>query len=695
MAATATLMMGPGLIMFAQLIAVLLASSMTQPVPYEQVAGQGSVTRTYQGAASISAADMALFREGLSAARSQDVVRAQDAAARISDPVARKLVEWALIDTAGDQLSYATLAAANTSMADWPRYETRRAHAEIALERAAMPADVVMSFFGQTQPTTAQGALALAGALEQTGRAEEARTLIRTWWRDQSFEAPEQQRMLDRFGRFLTQDDHDTRLSMLLLGPHGPATEQMATLASPERRAIANAHLALRGAYAPDTIVAGLSMQQATDPGVVLERVRILRSQNRQSEAFALLQYLPPAPTHSSGQSTLWTERRNYFLDALQVRNWQAAYNSMNGHGFESGERAVDAEFFAGWVALTKLNDPATAARHFEALRQMSSTPITQGRALYWLGRSAEAAGDTQGAQGWYAQGAQHIQSFYGQLAAEKAGQTTITLPGDPQPSDADRARFEALELVRASRIVAEANEIGLFNTFVYHADDVVEGPMELAQLIDMSRGYGEWFTSMMIGRAASQRGYLMPERQYPVQIPTRVAGAAPIEFTLGITRQESSFTPRIESHAGARGMMQFLPSTASGVARRMGLPYSPERLWEADYNMQLGSYHLQELADRFGGSWLLAAIGYNAGPGRPDQWVARCGDPRGAMTPPPDFIECTPFTETRNYMMRVMENVQIYRARLNGGTGELRISEDLARGTGYRSGPQPYQPGQ
>ncbi|WP_262422425.1 hypothetical protein [Brevundimonas denitrificans] len=374
--------------MFAQLIAALIASSLAQPVPYEQVAGQAAVTRTYQGPSAISPADMALFREGLAAARARDVVRAQDAAARIGDPVARKLVEWALIDTAGDQLSYATLAAANTAMADWPRHDTRRAHAEVALERAAMPADVVLSFFGETRPTTAQGALALAGALEQTGRAEQARTLIRTWWRDQSFEAPEQQRMLDRFGRFLTQDDHDTRLSMLLLGPHGPATNQMVGLASLERRATANAHMALRGAYAPDTIVAGLSIQQATDPGVVLERVRILRSQNRQSEAYALLQYLPPAPTHSGGQSTLWSERRNYFLDALQMRNWQAAYHAMNGHGFQSGERAVDAEFFAGWVALTKLNDPATAARHFEALRQMSSTPITQGRALYWLGRA-------------------------------------------------------------------------------------------------------------------------------------------------------------------------------------------------------------------------------------------------------------------------------------------------------------------
>lgn len=680
--------------MFAQLIAALLVGTTSQPVPYEQAAGPAAASRTWQ-ASTVSAADLALVREGLTAARARDVIRTEGIIAQISDPVARKVVEWALIDTSGELLSYDRLAAANVAMADWPRLETRITAAEAALDRAAMPADVVIAFFGENRPVTVQGAIALAGALEQRGRAAEAQDLVRTWWRDRSFEAPEQQRMLDRFGRYLTQDDHDTRLSMLLLGPHGPATNQMLNLASPERRAIAGAHMTLRGAYAPDTVVAGLTLAQAQDPGVVLERVRILRSQGRQGEAFSLLAYLPPAPSHTSGQNTLWTERRNYFLDALQMRNWQAAYHSMAGHGFPGGERKVDAEFFAGWVALTKLNDPATAARHFEELRQSSSTPITQGRALYWLGRAAEAAGDAQGAQDWYRQGAQHIQSFYGQLAAEKAGMTTITLPADPVITEADRARFEGDELVRAARILAEAGEGGLFNTFAYHADDRLPEAADLAQLIDAARGYGEWFTSMMIGRAASQRGFLMPERQYPIQIPTAVPGAAPIEFTLAITRQESSFDPRARSHADARGMMQFLPATASGVARRMGLPYSAERLWDADYNMQLGSYHLQELSTRFGGSWLLATVGYNAGPARPDQWTARCGDPRGAATHPPDFIECVPFTETRNYMMRVMENVQIYRARLNGGTAELRLSQDLARGVGFASGPVPYEPAQ
>lgn len=661
--------------------------SLVPQTPYTAVAPQGAQART------LNDQDTALFRQGLERARARDVIGTRDVAARISDPVARKLVEWALIDTSAPQLPYSDLAAAQTSLAGWPRAESRRAATERALELAYAGPDAALALFANAPPTTAEGAIALADALEQRGRRDEARALITEWWRTRSFDEPVQARILTRWGGWLTQADHEARLNMLLLGPHGPATRAMTQMVSPERRAVAEAVMALRTAYSPDAVVAGLTPAQAMDPAVALERVRILRSQGRQLEGFALLSALPPAPTHDAGQDTLWSERRNYFLDALERRNWQAAYDAMAGHGFRSGDRMVDAEFFAGWVALTRLNDPARAARHFEVLRQASSTPITQGRALYWLGRAAEAQGNTPAAVDFYRSGARHIQSFYGQLAAEKAGIRTLTLPADPVPTDRDRAAFEANELVRALRILGETGETSLFRVFAYQLDDDLPTATDLALLMDLSRAYGEGFTAMMVGRAASQRGFLMPERQYPVRLPPQVAGAAPLEFTLAITRQESSFDPRARSSADARGMMQFLPSTAAMVARQLGMPYSADRLWDPDYNMTLGSYHLGDLMNRFGGSMLLTTVAYNAGPARPPQWIARCGDPRGGQVDPVDFIECAPFTETRNYMMRVMENLSVYKARLNGGSAPLTLSEDLRRGVSPNTGPRPYQP--
>ena len=678
--------------MIAPVLAAILAVAAPAPETVLTLQAQSYQSVT---AGSLSEQDRALFTQGLAAARARDVNRTREITSQISDATARKVVEWALIDTSADRMAYADLAAADTTFAGWPRAESRRTATEIALDRSGAGPDAALALFATRGPTTIQGAIALTDALDQRGRGDEARALIRTWWRDKSFDAATQTRILNRWGVWFTQDDHDARAALLLLGTHGPATRAMVQLASPDVRAVGNAVLALRSAYSAETIVAGLTPAQAMHPAVVLERVRIARARGQTSAGYPLLAALPAAPSHADGQKTLWDERRGYFITALQDRNWQAAYDSMARHGFPSGDRKVDAEFFAGWVALTKLNDPERAARHFEALRTASTTPITQGRAYYWLGRAAEAQGDQTAAQSFYASGGRHIQTFYGQLAAEKTGQTTITLPLDPEITAEDTARFESNEVVQATRILGTANELTLLRVFAYQLDDDLPQAADLAQLMDLTREYGEGFTAMMVGRAASQRGFLMPGRQYPIRIPPTVSDAAPLEFTLAITRQESSFDPRARSHANARGMMQFLPATARSVARQLSMPYSDERLWEPDYNMTLGSFHLGDLTRRFGGSMLLTTVGYNAGPARPPQWIARCGDPRAGsgsnVVDAIDFIECAPFTETRNYMMRVMENMQIYRARLNGGTAPLQLSSDISRGAAANSGPQPY----
>lgn len=185
----------------------------------------------------------------------------------------------------------------------------------------------------------------------------------------------------------------------------------------------------------------------------------------------------------------------------------------------------------------------------------------------------------------------------------------------------------------------------------------------------------------MKAARGAAQRGFILPQRAYPYLTPPEAPGAAEPAFVLAITRQESDFDPRTRSGAGARGMMQLMPATAQIVARKIGVSYSSSLLDDPDYNMRLGSSFLGQLVDRFSGSYVMAAAGYNAGPGRPAQWVSWCGDPRGAADPV-DFIECIPFAETRNYVMRVMENTQIYRAKMNGGSAPITLTADLKRGS-------------
>ena len=232
-------------------------------------------------------------------------------------------------------------------------------------------------------------------------------------------------------------------------------------------------------------------------------------------------------------------------------------------------------------------------------------------------------------------------------------------------------------------RLLAEQNQMDLFRVFALHLDDTLPDRAEGALLVDAIRGYGDQDTSMKAVRALATRNLVLIDRGYPVRATPEVPGAPEPALILGITRQESGFDPKVRSHADARGMMQLLPSTAATVARRMGVGYSAAMLYEPDYNMRLGTSFLGQLVNQFSGSYIMAAAGYNAGPGRPPQWAGFCGDPRAGSNDPIDFIECIPFYETRNYVMRVMENMVVYRAKQNGGTLPATLSADLRRG-GY-----------
>ena len=263
-----------------------------------------------------------------------------------------------------------------------------------------------------------------------------------------------------------------------------------------------------------------------------------------------------------------------------------------------------------------------------------------------------------------------------------------MTQPSTP----ADRERFEGRELVRAARILGDLGERDLFRAFVLATADNLPNTEEYALMVDLARGYGDQDLAMRVVRTGAQHGFILPDRGYPLHSISATPDSAEPAIVYGITRQESGFDPRVRSGVGARGMMQLMPETARVVARHIGESYQPGMLDDADYNMRLGASYLGQLINSFSGSYVLATAAYNAGPGRPTEWVGFCGDPRTASVDPVDFIECIPFSETRNYVMRVLESTEVYRARLNGGAAPITLSADLKRG-GYVYGGAPLTP--
>jgi len=341
----------------------------------------------------------------------------------------------------------------------------------------------------------------------------------------------------------------------------------------------------------------------------------------------------------------------------------------------------LDDEFETGWTALTRFNNPSVADEHFVRLQQMSQAPLTQSRALYWRGRVADAMGDGLAAQLFYSQAAEYPTTFYGQLAAAKTANPVISLGHDPLITASDRAQFEGLEAVRATRLLAQIGAKDTFETFVVALSEGLPTATQEALLVDLAADLGSQTLAMRVVRNAARRGFILPDRGYPLRTTPSGYSAPETAFVLGIVRQESSFDPMAHSGAGARGIMQLMPATAQSVANHLGLGYGD--LYDASYNMTVGSAFLGQLVGQFDGSYVMAAAAYNAGPGRPPQWAATCGDPRSSSVDPVNFIECIPFDETRNYVMRVLEATQVYRARLHGGTAPITLADDLKRG-GY-----------
>jgi soluble lytic murein transglycosylase len=309
------------------------------------------------------------------------------------------------------------------------------------------------------------------------------------------------------------------------------------------------------------------------------------------------------------------------------------------------------------------------------------ASPISKGRAGYWLGRALEAAGDAEGAAAAYAEGARYQSSFYGQLAAERAG-----LPPDPLLAGTEafpplgETPLATSSVLRAARALHAIGERDLAERFLTH---MAEGRPreEIGSLIDfVLDGLGDPHVALLVAKRAAREGHELHRGYFPVTDLAALESGVRPELKLSIARRESEFDPVVMSHAGARGLMQLMPGTAREMAAKIGEPYDLAAL-TADpiYNARLGVAYLAELEAEFGRSPVLVPAAYNAGPSRARAWSRRLGDPMAAATDIVDWIEDVPFSETRNYIMRVSESLLPYRARLAGAVEDrVRLGEEL-----------------
>ena len=598
------------------------------------------------------------------------------ASALAQGPVARDIVEWQRLRTGVGTLG--DYEAFLQRRPDWPGLSLLREKGEEAVARSTAP-DRIVAWFDGGQPVTAAGSLALIGAFQALGQQDAAQAEAVRAWIALSFSTAEEDRLLAAWPKALAQV-HRIRLDRLLWDGDAAEAKRMLPRVSGDWRALGAARLALR-ADAPNAsgLIDTVPHALLGDPGLAYERFLWRMRRDKYADAAALI-VDTSASAETLGRPEDWAERRALLARRL-ARDGDArlAYRVAASHRLAGGSDYADLEFVAGFVALRRLDDPTTALMHFRRLSAAVATPISVARGAYWEGRALEALGRKDEARAAYRRAAANQTAYYGLLAAERAGiPLDRDLLGAQRFPDWRKATFAQSSVLQAALLLQRAGDMALSKRFFLQLADGL-GPEGLGQLGDLALEVGAPHVAVVIAKKAAEQGVILPRAYYPVtgMVPDGLAVSRAL--ALSIARRESEFDPAVISKAGARGLMQVMPGTARLMADRIGEAYAPSRLTtDPAYNAALGSAYLGQLAAEFGPSIALIASGYNAGPGRPRAWVNEFGDPRRADVDVVDWVEMIPFAETRTYVMRVAESVVIYRARLKGAVGPVKIIGEL-----------------
>ncbi len=579
--------------------------------------------------------------------------------------VAQDVSQWLELRNSKRLAPFETYARFLERRPDWPESRLLREKAENALGSGKIPAERQRRYFAQFAPVTDDGKLAQIRALEGNGGTTQAMALLREAWEAGSFSAAQQDFILQRWRGALGAASHERRLDALLWQGNLARAERALTYVGPKARRIGRVRLNLqRSDRNAEAEALALLDSAPHEGGLYFDLARHYRGRDRNAQA---VQILARYRGEKKGREKQWWRERHLLArHYLKKGDFKASYTLAAAHATDTPAELAEAEWLAGWIAVTRLKQPEKALQHFDRMFRNVRTPISVARAGYWAGIAAQQTKQSHTARQWFEQAAMHPHVFYGQMAAYALG--------DPKKYYADffargraapapkNLRADLIEAARILKNMGKTKERDLFLQALLNdaqKKNAADGVIAVAQELNSAK------IKLTAAKAAYEHGVLVTDALFPrVKVP--IMGNVENALTLGVIRQESQFDTHAVSSAGARGLMQLMPMTAKEIARQKKLPYrGVSQLHEPHYNMQLGQAYLEKMLVRYDYFVPLAAAAYNAGPRNVDKWIAEMGDPRRNPASWVDWAERIPFYETRNYVQRVWESYSLYKMLL------------------------------
>jgi peptidoglycan lytic transglycosylase len=628
------------------------------------------VKETVKEAAVPLTGDLALVKEAIDLARKAKTDEATAIRDKITDPAAQKLVEWFILrhsETRANFNRYAAFIAANP---EWPSAALLRRRAEARLWQERSGAATVRGFTGET-PISARGKLALARVLLMDGDRAGASRLAREAWRSDELSERIETDVLELFRDLLTRDDHRARMDKRIGAKDLAGARRAAKLLGDDGLAIVKACAAVRGrASKTKDALDDVAAEARADLGYTLCRIQWMLAEKRIDDAARLMLAASPETMALQDTDQWWRERRTLARKLLDEGRFLTAYQVIQPAAAPANEYyRADYHFMCGWIALRYLDEPLSARAHFAGIDEGQANPIVLARANYWRGRAAEALGDNAAMRAGYEAAARYPTAYYGQLARARLGVDGMELRA-PSPALAAAGVSVTDERVRAADMLYEIGERDVVLYFIAGVGEQSSDVPLLEALGELTGRRNDARAMLQVGKPSLGRGLALDHYAFPtIGIPQHKQIAPEIEHGMiyAVARTESAFDQRDKSAANAVGLMQITPEAGRDTAKRFGVKYDWDRMVsDPVYNTQMGAGELSALLREYKGSHIMTFAGYNAGRGRIRDWVKAYGDPRDPKVDPVDWVERIPFSETRNYVQRVIENLAVYRVRFD-----------------------------
>ena len=589
----------------------------------------------------------------------------------VKDKEFKNLVTWLYLKQTGNQASFNDYKNFINKNSDYPRISRLRYMAEHKIILENTSPNSVINWFDDSEPLSGTGKLKLGEAYLKIKENELAIKFIKSGWIKADLSKRDVRYYRKKFRKILTTSDHLKRADYLAWDNQYWDLKRMIPYLPKKEQLLYNARFILMtNSYGVDKAISDVPKELINDLGLQYNRLKWRTKRNRLEGSLEILR-------NFHGEETLvypelwWKLRENITRDLIYEKKYSLAYEVSKNHHLKKGPEFADAEWISGWLALSFLNKNVEAINHFENFYNNVGYPISLARGAFWLGLAHEKNNNLDKSKKYYEQGSKFSNTYYGQLAFNKIklGQD-FKLSSEHKLSDGYEKDFNKNKLIQHVRLLKEMDRTEFSKDILKHLAllDVEKGSEILAA--KLSTEIGRFDYAIQISKKASYEKRFINLFNYPViDIPKEINNKQMPnqELLLAIIRQESEFDARANSHVGAQGLMQIMPGTAKLVARNLKTTYSKSLLKsDPNYNIKLGTYYFNSLLEDYDGVFPFAIGAYNAGPNRIKSWIKRYGDPNRGDINFIDWIELIRFKETRNYVQRVIENINVYKYTLN-----------------------------